>query len=133
MPRFEDNEEKVTTELTRVERVKLGKIAAVVSRRAKELCLRKTGDLARSIHVVIEGRVARIGSNLPHAPIIEMGAKPHVIRPLRKKALWWDTAKSPYGKVDHPGTPARPYLRPALDGSRAEIQRILSSPEEGNA
>lgn len=44
----------------------------------------------------------------------EVGTKPHVIEARNKEALFWPGAAHPVKKVNHPGTQAKPHLRPAL-------------------
>ena len=44
----------------------------------------------------------------------EYGARPHVIRPRKKQALWWAGAAHPVRKVRHPGNKAVAYMRRAL-------------------
>lgn len=61
-----------------------------------------------------QGLVVRIGSNVEYARYVEEGTGPRRITPKRKKALHWKGALHPVLAVNHPGTRARPYLRPAL-------------------
>jgi phage gpG-like protein len=98
--------------------------ATVVLRRAKENCRRRSGELARSIFMWIQGNTARIGSNLPQAIVMELGSRPHIIRPNQKVALWWVGLDHPVKKVNHPGVKAVPFLRPALETSRKDIEDI---------
>ncbi len=55
-----------------------------------------------------------VGTNVVYAAIHQFGGKtrPHVIRPRRKKALFWPGLNHPVKKVQHPGSkvPARPFL-----------------------
>jgi len=48
---------------------------------------------------------------------VEFGTAPHIIRPRTKKALKFKSGgKDVFAKkVKHPGTPAQPFFRPALD------------------
>lgn len=72
-------------------------------------------DLVRSIKVHKIGPTSRrIHAHAPYAAYVELGTRPHVIRPNNKKALHWPTARHPVKVVHHPGTRAQPYLRPAL-------------------
>lgn len=104
--------------------------AAAVAKRAKELCPvsphgsngNPPGHLRSSIDVQMgrdeQGLYADIGSDVEYALVVETGSKPHVIEPREKKALAWPGGQHPVKKVDHPGTEAQPYLRPALDSIR---------------
>jgi hypothetical protein len=59
--------------------------------------------------------VLRVGSlDCNYATDVEMGTAAHVILPRNKKALHWPGADHPVARVNHPGTPPMPYLRPAL-------------------
>lgn len=55
-----------------------------------------------------------IGTNVNYAAAVEYGTSPHVIKPRYKKALYWRGAAHPVAQVNHPGTAARPFLRPAI-------------------
>lgn len=78
----------------------------------------QTGRLRASITSQLEqddgGLVVRIGSNVEYAGYVEVGTEPHRIVARRKRALHWKGAAHPVVAVNHPGTRARPYLRPAL-------------------
>lgn len=64
------------------------------------------------------GPVGVVGAYVSYALDIELGTRPHVIRPKRRKALYWKGARHPVKRVNHPGT--RPYyvLRRALSAAR---------------
>jgi HK97 gp10 family phage protein len=81
----------------------------------------RTGKLRNSISIQVETDRVIIGPNLqmaPYAGYVEFGTKPHEIRP-----------KNPGGvlafkmggrmvfarKVNHPGTRAQPYVKPAFE------------------
>ena len=104
---------------------------------AKVLAPIDGGRLRASIHrgpitpTATGGMFIDIGSDLEYAIHVEQGTSAHIIRPRRKKALWWgDTMTTPrvvspkrgiYSGtplpvpfVRHPGTKARPFLGPAL-------------------
>ena len=55
-----------------------------------------------------------IGTPVEYAKYVELGTGPHVIRPVRKKALFWPGAEHPVAWVLHPGNKAYPFLGPAL-------------------
>ena len=74
-----------------------------------------TGRLRESLDSEVNERVLRVGSrDVKYSVYVELGTAPHVIRPKTKKALYWEGAAHPVAKVNHPGTTASPYLRPAL-------------------
>jgi len=58
-----------------------------------------------------------------HAIGLERGNPPHVILPKNKKALYWEGAAHPVRKVNHPGNPAYPFMRPAFDTKTREAEK----------
>jgi hypothetical protein len=105
-------------------------------REAKELVPRKTGYLARSIGPgSLTRSFAIVHANAGYAAFVELGTRPHVIRPKRKRVLSWPAAGSARlsgrtrnggtrvfaRRVNHPGTKAQPFLVPgarkALSGA----------------
>jgi HK97 gp10 family phage protein len=76
-----------------------------------------TGELRESIGVQVQpGRVV-VGPTAAHATYVEYGTKPHIIEPKNKKALAFKVnGKTVIVKrVQHPGTKAQPFVRPAFD------------------
>lgn len=78
-----------------------------------------TGRLKASIEWEVDGLVGRVSTDVPYWVHVEYGTAPHVIRPRNKRALYWPGADHPVAFVNHPGTPAHPFLRPALLKARA--------------
>lgn len=78
-----------------------------------------TGRLRSSIVSRAEGSGRSvgyvIGTNVNYAAAVEYGTAPHVIKPVNKKALYWPGARHPVAQVNHPGTAAKPFLRPAIE------------------
>lgn len=94
-------------------------IAAAVEADAKATCPKNTGALAASIEHEVRGRTARIGSNLRYAAAVELGSAPHIIRARNASVLANRETGQVFGPVvHHPGTPAQPYLAPALHRAR---------------
>ncbi len=60
-----------------------------------------------------------IGTDEPRGEMLEFGTAPHVITPRVAGALFWAGGRHPVMRVRHPGTRARPWLRPALTDTRA--------------
>ena len=73
-----------------------------------------TERLKASITAEVEGLTLRVSTDVPYWRYVECGTAPHEIRPNGKKALFWPGADHPFARVNHPGTPAHPFLRPAL-------------------
>lgn len=82
----------------------------------------KTGHLRRSIAyktTSTEGTVHT--SNVKYARSIEDGSKPHIIRAKNKKALYWAGASHPVKQVKHPGSKAKPFLKPAFEAEKPKF------------
>lgn len=82
-------------------------------------CPVDTGELLATIRFSDDSPTAvsvHVGSD--HWADVEYGTNPHTIYPRTRKALWWPGAKHPVSKVNHPGTPAQPFIRPALYQAR---------------
>lgn len=106
---------------------------AAVAKRAKELCPvsphgsgdNPSGHLRSSIGYSVardeQGLFAEVGTGVEYALPVELGSRPHVIEshgdwPLRNRR----TGETFGRRVNHPGAPAQPYLRPALEVLRGE-------------
>ena len=73
-----------------------------------------SGDLQEDIdYEIVSDTEARIGSDLDYAASVELGSRPHIIR-ARAGGVLTDGSEFFGPEVNHPGTPAQPYLRPAL-------------------
>jgi len=87
-----------------------------------------SGRLRDSINYQTYGNKAEVGTNLGYAAIHQFGGRTaaHIIRPRRKKALYWPGANHPVRFVRHPGSviPARPFLG-VRDSDWPEIQDVL--------
>ena len=81
-----------------------------------------TGHLKRSIaHTLSDTEGTVHTSNVIYARGVEEGTKPHIIRPKRKKALYWKGAKHPVKQVNHKGSRAKPYLKPAFEDEKPKF------------
>lgn len=119
--------------------------ALIPTNRAKAICPKRTGNLARSIHIgghtpgsveggdiggnghSATGAWIQVGTNVEYADAVENGSAAHVIVPRNAKALFWPGAAHPVPKVQHPGTPAKPFMRPAFDGAGPEMAAEMSA------
>jgi phage gpG-like protein len=104
----------------------LEKLASAIETDARAGCPVKTGTLARSITHEVHGKTARIGTNVDYAIDVELGTRPHLIYPKKPGgmlAFYWEKVGAdvvlPF--VHHPGTPAQPYLAPALYRQRGSL------------
>lgn len=101
----------------------------IISNAAKENITKqgliKTGTMKRSVHVETPGRkgggaFVQIGTNItnPAYPAFhEFGSGPYLIRNAFGRGI----------TVTHPGYPARPWLRPALDDNQSKAIKEISS------
>jgi hypothetical protein len=124
----------------------LRKVALLAVREQKLLAPRKTGNLARTIHLgaVTPTRAETIAS-ADYAAYVERGTRPHEIRPKNRKALRWaaDGASARLSgtprsggrvrfakRVQHPGTRAQPFMIPgaqkAVEGAGLKATVIKS-------
>jgi hypothetical protein len=100
----------------------MAKLARVIESDAKRYAAVATGRMRGSIYKEADGLTARVGvRNVPYWMTVEYGSAPHIIRPATKKALHWPDARHPVAYVNHPGTPAQPFLRPALMTRRGAL------------
>lgn len=122
--------------------------AAVVRKDAQARAPKESGRLAKSIKAkFIKGNdrnEKRYGVCVmaPHAHLIELGTRPHFIKPKKKRALafggrGWVTGSSRAGsmvfegygtvvkEVFHPGNRANPFLRAALESNTSAIESAI--------
>lgn len=91
-------------------------VAEDVAADARRYCPIDTGELVASIHA--RGNTVWVGTD--HWAPTEYGSRPHLIVshgswPLRDRATG-----QVFGRVvHHPGTPAQPFMRPAVFQTRA--------------
>jgi len=97
-------------------------IAEAMRREARSRAPRRTGRLAGSIDAMADTGhgLVTLRAGAPHASFLHTGTgihgpahRPYIIRPRRKRALWWPGAPHPMGVVAHPGIRPRDYLREA--------------------
>lgn len=112
---------------------------------AKLLVHRKTGHLGRSIVPgVLTATHAQVEARTPYAAFVELGTRPHIIRPVKAKVLAWGGTRRLSGAlargsspthfariVHHPGTRPYPYLIPgaqkAVGKLRDAVVRVWNS------
>ena len=83
-------------------------------------CPVDTGRLKISINLFpwVPGALSYVlADGVTYGSDVEFGTSPHTIRPVSKKALKFkaDNKTIFARKVEHPGTEAQPFFRPALD------------------
>ncbi|AVH60006.1 MULTISPECIES: HK97 gp10 family phage protein [Streptomyces] len=93
----------------------LESVALGIETDAKRLAAVDTGLMRSRIYREVNDLTARIGvRDVEYWMTVEFGSGPHVITPVNRKALYWPGARHPVARVNHPGTPVQPFLRPAL-------------------
>lgn len=83
-----------------------------------------TGELRRSLAITVLSDGVRIGPNTPYAAYVEFGTRPHQIKPKSSGGTLAFTVngRKIYAKVvNHPGTKAQPFVRPAFE---AWVERL---------
>jgi HK97 gp10 family phage protein len=83
----------------------------------KETVVRRNGR--------VEVHIGPVRKRAWYAHIIEFGATSHTIRPRKAKALRFITGAI-RRIARHPGSPARPFMRPAFDNRNAEAKAIAA-------
>lgn len=94
-----------------------------------------TGRLRQSIQIRVIGNKIIIGPDTEYDEAVEFGTGPHEIRPKSKKALAFKVGGRMVivAKVNHPGTRAQPFVRPAFNAwvdtlgelaAEANVQKI---------
>ena len=92
----------------------------------------KTGALFQSLfnRAIPKGReVGHDQRRAPHAIFVQLGTRPHVILPNKKKALRWASGGKFFfsGKVNHPGYRGDAYLINAATLAVREFSKILDT------
>lgn len=88
-----DNTGGLLNEINREIHRKLTKSVLVVERKAKEVCPRKTGTLARSITHDVKKRTGVVGTNIHYAPHVEMGTSKMAAQPYLRPGLLYFISK----------------------------------------
>lgn len=115
--------------------------------RAKGKAPKRTGNLARSIHAgPLTKQSAQVEASAGYAAYVELGTKPHIIRPKYAKVLAWGGARRLSGSlrsgskatnfamiVHHPGTKPQPFLLPAAIEAQQEVKLSKAAVDLWNA
>lgn len=92
----------------------------------------KTGALFQSLYnrSIPNGReVGHDTGRAPHAIFVQLGTRPHVIMPNKKKALRWSSGGKFFfaGKVNHPGYRGDAYLIDAATQAVRQFAAIVDT------
>ena len=93
-------------------------IAEGIQQDIQDAAPKKTGKMASSIKVEFTDPLTLHVSASVIAAYQEYGTKPHVIRPVKSEFLVFKTKDGRWvktKKVNHPGTPPRPFIRPVIN------------------
>jgi HK97 gp10 family phage protein len=113
------------------------KICQLIEGTAVMLCPVDKGDLRTSIGYACQlGSTAGakkpgnydgiVSTNKEHASHVEFGTRPHTITVKTARVL--SDGKTIFGKrVQHPGTQAQPFMRPAVDRNKTNADRIMKT------
>lgn len=121
---FADNLREAAANLDEAVDAALQKTALQVERSAKQKAPVDTGTLRASItnRPIDDGYV--VGTNVEYAAAVEFGTRPHVITPNQADALAFEGQAGELifrQRVEHPGTEAQPFLRPALRDHESDL------------
>lgn len=110
--------------------------AMQIEKDAKRFAPVDTGALRADLQYTRLGEAEySVGSTKKYAPPTEYGSAPHIITPSDAEALRFTATRSVFGIgdetlfrewVQHPGTPAQPFLRPALSINRGELAENIA-------
>lgn len=98
---------------------------ATVGREAKIAAPVKTGRLRAGIRSRISPFKGIVESTVKYGIFVHEGTKSHIIRPVRRKALYWKGARSPVKSVYHPGTRPNPFMKRGASRSEGRVQAIF--------
>jgi len=88
----------------------------------------RTGFLKRSIGLkMLSWKSFKLYANAEYAPYLEFGTRPHIIKPVRRKALRFIINRKIVfaKKVHHPGTKPSPFFFPQYFPKRVEKTKRL--------
>jgi len=122
---FADKLRAVAEELDDAVDAGVRKTALQVERSAKQETPVDTGTLRSSIQTArVDVGEHIVGTNVEYAPDVEFGTRPHVITPDEADALAFKGTGGEMvftRRVEHPGTPAQPFLRPAVRDHQSDL------------
>lgn len=102
----------------------LGKACALVEAEAKKKAPKDTGELRRSITSKVEGTQGVVFTPLEYAPYVEYGTGLFAESGGRLDVPWnYQDDKGEWHSTS--GQKPQPFMRPALDENRKEIERII--------
>ena len=103
----------------------LGQACAYVEREAKKLAPKGNGDLRRSITSKVEGLEGVVFTPLEYAPYVEYGTGLFAEDGNGRKDVPWNYKDEKGEWHSTSGQKPHPFMRPALNNSRTQINQIL--------
>jgi hypothetical protein len=86
----------------------------------------RTLAAAEAILRVNAGRVIRaVRVDVPYVKYIISGTRPHMIYPVRARALFWPGARHPVASVRHPGTQANDFVGRTVRESIPDVAEAI--------
>lgn len=89
----------------------------------------RTGHARQGLHGGVDIRgdqlVLYLSHGVEYGIYLELGTRPHEIRPKSKKALYWSGAEHPVRSVMHPGTKSYAIVRPTVDAHLTRIRQTI--------
>jgi hypothetical protein len=85
----------------------------------------RTGRLLQSFIPRISRLQVRWTPTARYAIFVHEGTKAHVILPKNKKALFWEGARHPVKRVNHPGSKPNRFMERIAQKSAPEINKIF--------
>ncbi len=102
----------------------LGQACALVERSAKQKAPKDNGELRRSISSKVEGLQGIVFTPLEYAPYVEYGTGLFAEEAGRADVPWhYQDDEGNWHSTS--GQKPQPFMRPALDENRTQIQQIL--------
>jgi HK97 gp10 family phage protein len=97
-----------------------------VEAQAKARAAVDTGAMKSSITGRMTGRFSgEVAPHVEYAIFVEYGTRAHVITAKNAGALYWPGAAHPVKSVNHPGTAAQPFMRPAAEAVRGPFTSCI--------
>ena len=95
----------------------------------------KTGRLKHSIRKRVDliNLEAEVGPEVSYGVYVEFGIRPHIIRPVRARALRFEaTGEIVFARlVRHPGTKPKPFIHETAEAVEREVERIWKESWKG--
>ena len=107
-------------------------VLTIQSNAMKEAPVNKSyggGNLRQNIKSRMIGKFGgEIVANAPYSAAVELGTRPHIIRPVNARVLANKRTGQFFGKlVHHPGTKPNPFMLRAVQGSAKKIEEFFNT------